>query len=41
MITEKILVVDDESTICDSVKKILSRKGYEVENTLNATDAIE
>jgi DNA-binding NtrC family response regulator len=41
MITEKILVVDDESTICDSVKKILSRKGYAVENTLNATDAIE
>ncbi|MCX6165023.1 MAG: response regulator, partial [Ignavibacteriae bacterium] len=41
MITEKILVVDDESTICDSVKKILSRKGYSVENTLNATDAIE
>jgi DNA-binding NtrC family response regulator len=41
MITEKILVVDDESTICDSVKKILSRKGFEVENTLNATDAIE
>jgi len=41
MITEKILVVDDESTICDSVKKILSRKGYEVEKTLNATDAIE
>jgi DNA-binding NtrC family response regulator len=41
MVTEKILVVDDESTICDSVKKILSRKGYDVENTLNATDAIE
>lgn len=41
MITEKILVVDDESTICDSVKKILSRKGYDVANTLNAADAIE
>jgi DNA-binding NtrC family response regulator len=41
MITEKILVVDDESTICDSVKKILSRKGYSVENTLNAKDAVE
>lgn len=40
MINEKILVVDDESTICDSVKKILSRKGYTVENTLNANDAI-
>ena len=40
MITEKILVVDDESTICDSVKKILSRKGFKVENTLNANDAM-
>jgi DNA-binding NtrC family response regulator len=41
MITEKILVVDDESTICDSVKKILSRKGFLVENTLNANDAMD
>jgi DNA-binding NtrC family response regulator len=41
MITEKILVVDDESTICDSVKKILSRKVFIVDNTLNADDAIE
>ena len=41
MITEKILVVDDESTICDSVKKILSRKGFSVDNTLNADDAME
>jgi len=41
MVTEKILVVDDESTICDSVKKILSRKGFKVENSLNADEAIE
>jgi len=41
MITEKILVVDDESTICNSVKKILSRKGFTVDNTLNAEDALE
>jgi DNA-binding NtrC family response regulator len=41
MITEKILVVDDESTICNSVKKILSRKGFLVENSLNAEEAIE
>jgi len=41
MITEKILVVDDESTICESVKKILSRKGFTVENSLNAEDALE
>ena len=41
MITEKILIVDDELTICDSVKKILSRKGFSVENTLSADDAME
>ena len=41
MITEKILVVDDESTICDSVKKILSRKGFAVENSLSADEALE
>ena len=41
MITEKILVVDDESTICNSVKKILSRKGFTVDNTLNAEEALE
>ena len=41
MITQKILVVDDEKTVCDSIKKILSRKGYEVENTLNADDAVQ
>lgn len=40
MITQKILVVDDEKTVCDSIKKILTRKGYEVDNTLNADDAI-
>jgi len=40
MITEKILVVDDESTICESVKKILSRKGFTVDNSLNADDAL-
>jgi DNA-binding NtrC family response regulator len=41
MITQKILVVDDEKTVCDSIKKILSRKGYEVDNTLNADDAVQ
>jgi len=41
MITEKILVVDDEQTVCNSIKKILSRKGYEVDNTLNVEEAIE
>lgn len=40
MITEKILVVDDEEIVCQSIKKILSRKGYEVENALNVEDAV-
>jgi DNA-binding response OmpR family regulator len=41
MITQKILVVDDEKTVCDSIKKILSRKGYSVDNTLNADEAVD
>ncbi|MCA1917787.1 MAG: response regulator [Flavobacterium piscis] len=41
MLTEKILIVDDESTICDSVSKILSRKGFKVENSLSADEALE
>lgn len=40
MITQKILVVDDEKSVCDSVKKILTRKGYEVDNSMDAEDAI-
>ena len=41
MITQKILVVDNEKTVCDSIKKILSRKGYSVDNTLNADEAVD
>lgn len=41
MVTQKILVVDDEKTVCDSIKKILSRKGYEVDNTLFADEAVK
>jgi DNA-binding response OmpR family regulator len=40
MITQKILVVDDEKSVCDSVKKILTRKGYEVDNSLDADEAL-
>lgn len=40
MITQKILVVDDERSVCDSVKKILVRKGYEVDNSLDADEAL-
>jgi DNA-binding NtrC family response regulator len=41
MITEKILVVDDEENVCHSVKKILRRKGYEVSHALTVDDAIK
>lgn len=41
MVTEKILVVDDEETVCQSIKKILSRKGYSVDNALNVEEAVK
>jgi DNA-binding NtrC family response regulator len=40
MITEKILVVDDEQTVCSSIQKILTKRGYSVDNSLNAKDAV-
>src|SRR5512135_770622 len=40
MVTEKILVVDDEESICKSVRKILSRKGYNVDDALSVADAV-
>jgi DNA-binding NtrC family response regulator len=33
--------VDDELTVCQSVAKILSRKGYEVENALSTESAVQ
>ncbi len=41
MITQKILVVDDEADICRSVSKVLTRKGFAVDSALNADDAIQ
>jgi DNA-binding response OmpR family regulator len=41
MITNRILVVDDEETVCQSIKKILSRKGYSVESVLDVESAIK
>jgi Response regulator containing CheY-like receiver, AAA-type ATPase, and DNA-binding domains len=41
MVTKKILVVDDEENICQSVKKILSRKGYTVDNALDVETAVK
>ncbi len=40
MITEKILVVDDEEVVCQSVKKILTKKGYSVDKALSAEEAV-
>jgi DNA-binding response OmpR family regulator len=40
MITEKILVVDDEENVCQSIKKVLTRKGYSVSQALNVDDAV-
>ncbi len=40
MITEKILVVDDEQTICDSVEKILSKKGFSIDKAVDAELAL-
>ncbi len=41
MVTEKILVVDDEENVCQSVKKILSRRGYDVENAISVEEAVK
>jgi DNA-binding NtrC family response regulator len=41
MITQKILVVDDEENVCQSIKKVLSRKGYEVSQALTVDDAVK
>ena len=41
MVTSKILVVDDEEHVCQSVKKILTRKGYTVENALDVETAVK
>jgi DNA-binding response OmpR family regulator len=41
MVTEKILVVDDEERVCKSVSKILSRKGYTVDDAMSVADALK
>jgi DNA-binding response OmpR family regulator len=41
VITQKILVVDDEENVCRSINKVLSRKGYEVSQALNVEDAVK
>lgn len=41
MITQKILVVDDEENVCHSIKKVLSRRGYDVSQALTVDSAVE
>ena len=41
METARVLVVDDEMGICQNVKKILSRKNYEVTKAFSAREALE
>ena len=41
MINTKILIVDDEQIVCDSVQKILSKKGYIIDKSLNVKEAVE
>lgn len=37
---KKILVVDDEPSICEGIETILSRAGYEVKKALSGEDAV-
>ena len=37
----RVLVVDDEPSICRSCEKILAREGYEVRTALSGTEAID
>jgi DNA-binding response OmpR family regulator len=41
MLNEKILIVDDEENVCQSVQKILSRKGYSVDNAVSVEEAVK
>ncbi|MCX6133890.1 MAG: response regulator [Ignavibacteriales bacterium] len=41
MITQKILVVDDEENVCQSIKKVLSRKGYNISQAFTVDDAVK
>jgi DNA-binding response OmpR family regulator len=40
MISQKILVVDDEESVCQSIKKVLTRRGYSVSQAFRAEDAL-
>ena len=39
-VTPNVLVVDDEKTVCNSCKKILTREGYNVEVAMSGEEAL-
>ena len=41
MITESILIVDDEETLCEVLKINLENEGYDVDTALSAEDALK
>lgn len=41
MITERILIVDDEETLCEVLKLNLENEGYDVDTALSAEDALK
>jgi DNA-binding NtrC family response regulator len=38
---ERLLIVEDEETLCDSLKRVLVREGYSVDTAGNAESAFE
>ena len=38
---KKVLIIDDDPAICDSVKAILEGNGYEAATALNGRDGVE
>jgi len=38
---ERLLIVEDEETLCESLKRVLSREGYVVDVAYSAESALE
>ena len=41
MMTERILIIDDEETLCEVLKLNLENEGYDVDTALSAEDALQ
>jgi len=41
MNARNILVVDDQETVCRTVRKVLTKRGYEVDEAQSAAQALE